>query len=198
VKRASFGFLALALVLVGCPTSTTSSSPYTPITGIEINAATLTYGFGCGTGNDQVFMYAGVVSYTPQADANIPVTPPEIVTSAVYDCFTNGLFSNLPASEAGTLDFTIQIFAFNAALFPPELSCANTLGGTTGVTCPGNTPRNVLEFTQQDASWTTTCTATQVQGATVPAICGPLVLVKPLPGDAGAGDAGVSDSAAAD
>ena len=51
-----------------------------------------------------------------------------------------------------------------------------------------------MEFTQ-DANWTTTCTGTQVQGATAPAICGPLVLVKPLPGDAAAGDAAAGDAA---
>ena len=59
VKRTFLGFLALALLLVlvlaACLMSTTSGSPYTPITGIEINAASLIYGIGCGTATHQVF-----------------------------------------------------------------------------------------------------------------------------------------------
>lgn len=194
MKRASFGFLALGVALLGCP-ATTTTGPYTPITGIQVNAASLVYGIGCGTANDQVFMYAGVVSYTIEADASFPQPPPDALPSGVYDCFANGIFSNLPASEAGTLNFTVQIFAFNEASFPPELSCAEdagVLGGTHGVTCPGDTPTNVIKF-EHDANWTTTCTGTQVPGATVPAVCGPLVPTRPVPGDGGENDSAVAD-----
>ena len=204
MKRAFLAALpcsaALALLICGCPASTSNTTLFTPLTGIQIDATSLLFGFGCGTGPGQVFKYAAVVSFSPQApdggsdaatDAGSPV-PTGI--SGVFDCFTNGVFSNLPESEAGSLDFTVQVFAYNEASFPAQLAAASTTGGSMGVAFVGDVAANVIPF-EGMANWTAVCTATQVTGVTVNAICGPLTPQATAAGSADAGgEAGPADA----
>jgi hypothetical protein len=117
--------------------------------------------------------------------------PLETVASGVFDCFANGIVSNLPVSEAGSSAYTLQIFAFDQASFPPQLACNPGPGGPQGVSCPGDVASTVIPFGPA-ANWTATCTATQVPGVTVPAVCTPLVPVA-LP-DGGAIEAGLGDA----
>jgi len=174
-----------ALFVAGCP-STTTSTPYTPITGILIRSSTLVAGHGCGTGANQVYKYAAVVSY--ETDAGGPSAP---ITSGVFDCFTDGIISNLPASDNGSSAFDIQIYAYDATSFDlPSVSGQLQCGTNAQVQCPGDIPANVVAVEAQ-ATWTTNCTATQQQGVSSVAACGPLeptaVGVQP---DAGQPDAG--------
>jgi hypothetical protein len=159
---------ALACAVAGCP-STATSVPYTPITGIEVLASDVTAGHGCGTGDEQVYRYAAVVSYQ---DSGTPVA------AGVFDCFADAIFSNLPADGSGSLTFDVAVYAYNAASFPPQLApCASPAG------CAAQDPSVVGPLaTQGDpdagvtpANWTTTCTATEPNGATQVASCCPLV-----------------------
>jgi hypothetical protein len=175
----------LGVALVGCPTTTTTPTIFTPVTGIEIDSASLVFGFGCGTGSTQVFKYAAVVSIAPPGGGDAGI---QTGISGVFDCFANATFSNLPL-DAGSSDFTLQIFAFNEASFPPELACAPGEGGTQGICTNASA---VLAF-QQQANWTAVCTATQVGGVTVPAVCPPL---EPVGTAAGLGDAGIDAAGA--
>ncbi len=191
MKLASLAVLPAAAVLLGCPSSSSSSLTFTPITGVAIDSAQLVAGIGCGTAPGQVFKYAALLSFSPLApDGNVDTAPDagplEILTSGVFECFANGIFSNLPPSEAGTSAYTIQVFAFDQASFPPELECVPSPTGT-GSLCPGDDAGAVIRF-EGLASWTATCTATQVPGATQVAACTPLVPVA-APQDGGATDA---------
>jgi hypothetical protein len=195
----------LGVALVGCPSTNTTTTLFTPITGIEIDSASLVFGFGCGTGSTEVFKYAAILQFSPPppdggdasfslpdgGDAGVKTG----IASGVFDCFVNAAFSNLcpdgGTCTPGSSSFTIQIFAFNEASFPPELaSCDPGEGGTQG---PCTVASAVIHF-ESMANWTAVCTATQVVGVTVPAVCGPLVPVGAQPGQ---GDAG-SDASASD
>jgi hypothetical protein len=176
--------------LAGCPTTTTTAT-YTPITGILIRASALEEGHGCGTGANQVYKYAALLSYAN--DAGGPTLP--IVESGVFDCYTDGLFSNLSASDSGSLDFAVTIYAWNQAAFPPGLACPP--GGSAGgdaAACPGDNPNNIVTADAGTPTWTTTCTGTQQSGVSVLAVCGPL---QATASDGGA-DASVSETGSAD
>jgi hypothetical protein len=198
----------VAAGLLGCPTSTSSTLVFTPITGIQIDSAQLVAGFGCGTGPGQVFQYAAVVSFAPLGpdggvESDGDAGPLEVVTSGVFDCFANGILSNLPVSEAGSSAYTLQIFAFNEASFPPQLACAPGPGGPQGVSCPGDDAGAVIPF-EPRATFTATCTATQVPGVTVHAICTPLEprgsvdagAFEDAPGEDGSSDSGSAEASA--
>jgi len=180
----SFGLLlgaAATVALAGCPTAATSTA-YTPVTGILIRSATLVAGHGCGTGPGQVFRYAALLSYADEAGA--PLGPP--VYSGVFDCFADGLLSNLSASDANDYAFSVQIYAWDAADFPSVLACAS--GANTGPQpCPGDDPATV-SANVGTPTWTTTCEANQESGVSALAVCGPLAATSP--GDDGGGGTG--------
>ena len=182
--------VAAAAALVGCPAAATTTA-YTPITGILIRSSSLVAGVGCGTGTDQVYEYGAFLSYVvDDAGDHGPA-----VYSGVFDCYSDGLFSNLPANEAGSLSFDLTIVAWNQASFPPALACdaEETDGAFPG--CPGDEP-SFLASHSASPNWTTTCTATQQSGVSVLAVCAPLVATgAPSGGDAGeSSDAGADDA----
>jgi hypothetical protein len=186
--------IAVAAALSGCPATATTTA-YTPITGILIRSSSLVAGIGCGTGTDQVYQYGAFLSYVvDDAGDHGPAA-----YSGVFDCYSDGLFSNLPADDAGSLSFDLTIVAWNQASFPPALACdvEETDGGFPG--CPGDSPSFVASHSASP-NWTTTCTATQQSGVSVLAVCAPLVATgAPSGGDAGEnGDAGESSDAGAD
>ena len=109
--------VAAACALAGCP-GTATTTTYTPITGILIRSSSLVTGYGCGTGPGQVYKYAALLKYAEDGGASGPV-----VYSGVFDCYSDGLFSNLPADDAGSLSFDVTIVAWNAASFPAPLQC---------------------------------------------------------------------------
>ena len=164
--------------LAGCTTSA-PSSPYTPITGIDIPSADLVIGHGCGNGAEgqqgKVYRYAAVVAYSDagagQGNDGGGGMVAHAVASGVFDCFADGIFSNLPQSDAGNLSFTIAIYAYNQCSFPPTLACATD----TSAACPAEDPNVVAQsIAARPSNWTTTCTATQLPGVTVTADCLPL------------------------
>lgn len=196
-RRKPYPLLAFAIFallgtagLAGCPSTTTTT--YTPITGIEIDSASLVGEHGCGTGPDQVYMYAAVLSYS-----NGEAGPgPADAYSGVFDCYSNALFSNLPADDAGSTSFDISVFAYNQQAFSATtLQCPGVEleAGAAYPLCPGDRPAAVESYAG-NATWTTTCTATQqsgsdfscnpapcASGVTVLAVCQPLVATAGAP-----------------
>jgi hypothetical protein len=186
--------------LAACP-GNASTSLYSPITGLIFDSQTLLAGIGCGTAPNQVYKYAAVVNAAPDAGSvsGLPV-------SGVFDCFANGQLDNLPTPDGNTTDYVITIYAYNFASFPTaELGGCDDL--ESDANCQGESPATVLAFSSL-ANWTTTCTATQVQGVSEDAVCGSLVPtsdagagpddgVEPDEGGAEAGDATPGDSGSA-
>ena len=179
---AGWAFLASSSIFAGSLTGCTngdSGLPYTPITGVEIDASQLVAGRGCGTGAGQIYKYAALLTYDDEAG-------PESFAaySGVFDCFTNGIFSNLQPDDAGSTSFLLQVYAFNQASYPAaldNLAVAYDAGAVEDLTASAN--------------WTTTCTASQSSGVTVVALCQPLQPVGGSPeAEAGATDAGTGDA----
>lgn len=161
--------------VAGCPAAPTTSL-YTPITGFVIDSEKLTAGLGCGTGIGEVYKYAAVVTLEDGT-----------LVSGVFDCFTNGQFANLPTADGGTANYPVAIYAYDQAAFPAVLGPCAYVGADAA--CPGESPTLVLRFAKA-ATWTASCTATQVQGISQVAVCTPLAPGAPPPvGDAGASDA---------
>ena len=161
--------------LEGCASNAPTTS-YTPITGIEIPSADIVAGHGCGAGSpNQVYKYAAVVGAVGDADGaadgGAGVTTAQLVTSGVFDCFADGVFSNLPQDDAGNSNFAVTIYAYNQCSFPQALACSSN----AGTACPAEDPNFVTQsVAAQPSNWTTTCTATQTPSVTVIAYCPPL------------------------
>src|SRR5258708_11727380 len=152
---------ASACALTGCPSVTTTTG-YTPITGIVIRSSALVAGYGCGTGLDQVYRYVAVVSYaTADGGEGTPLV------ANVFECFTDGVFANLPASDSGSQAFVVTILAYNFASFPSYLACPPS-GGPCAAQDAG-----ALLGSAPEPTWRTECTATQQQGIPVLAVCNP-------------------------
>jgi hypothetical protein len=167
-------------VVFGCnPSSSTSS--YTPITGIQILPSTLLQDLQCGTGDNQVYRYVALV--WDAVDGGHAEVPP--IASNVFDCFTTGLFENLPASDAGSQQFYVAIFAYSRKTLPSDFTCPGGFSLTGGV-CPALEAS--MAEASSDAQWTATCSATQQQGIPVLAVCGPLAASNLPAGDAAASE----------
>jgi hypothetical protein len=176
--------LTVAMVLAGCP-NTATTTLYTPPTGIQIDSQMLVAGLGCGMGPGQVYRYAAVVG-PPEKDGGLG-TPGPAYATGVFDCFSDALFTNLPAPDGGAADFGIEIYAYDQASFPQELAgCEYALASNP---CPGDDAAVVNRY-KSLATWKTSCDATQYQGVPQYAVCGDL-----SPADAGAGgDGGAGDA----
>jgi hypothetical protein len=170
--------IAGGLAVFGCQTSSTTTS-YTPITGIQILPSTLLQDLQCGTGDNQVYRYVALVS--DAVDGGPGAVP---IASNVFDCFTTGLFENLPASDAGSQQFYVAIYAYSRKALPSDFTCPGGFSLTGGV-CPA-LEASVAEA--KGAEWTATCLATQQQGIPVLAVCGPLVPSNLLAADASASE----------
>jgi hypothetical protein len=169
-----------------------------PVSGIVVHSADIVAGHGCGTGPDQVYEYAALLSYKS--------TPSDYIASAVVPCYADAVFSSIPSPDmdAGggstSLLLQVRIAAYNFASAPPALGCAVAAQvGTAAIAtppCPGDVPDATAPIALAAPNWTTTCSAHQLTGVPVQAQCCPL-----QPGSAGTtecaeiGDAG--DAAAA-
>jgi hypothetical protein len=151
------------LSLARC-TDSTPVVALTPYTGINIDSASLVSGLGCGTAPGQVYRYVARVDAARDAAA----TAAGFLAVAVFDCYADGVFENLPASDAGSYDFTLTIYAWDRPSLPPSLDCDG------GPCAPPSS--DTLATLGPGAKWTTTCTATQEPGAVVYAACAPLHL----------------------
>jgi hypothetical protein len=172
--------VACAFWLAGCPTTSTLTA-YTPITGIVIHSADLVAGHGCGMGQDQVYKYVAVLAYSDsnrQADGSTkPTTSIVPYSSTVVSCYADGIFSNLqPSTTSNPYDFTVYVYAYNAASFPPALACTpDSAGGCPGDNpCSTATPCDAGVEPRYPPSWTATCSAIEQAGVPALATCGRL------------------------
>jgi hypothetical protein len=171
--------LALGLgALEGCtPTAPTTS--YTPVTGIEIPSADIVAGHGCGNrAPDQVYKYAALVTYgdagcggNANGGGDTSMSP---VASGVFDCFADGVFSNLPQSDAGSSSFVISIYGYNQCSFASDVAWEDPNAVTQSVAA-------------SPANWTATCAGTQIPGVTTIACCSELQAQADAPPCADAG-----------
>ena len=208
-RAAGISAAAAAICAVAACATTATTTGYTPITGILIRSSTLVEGFGCGMGPGQVYRYVAIVDYARAgagadggpdagADGGAPKTalaqPSNPPWTNIFDCFTDGVFENLPSSSTGGQAFSVSIFAYDkasygAALLPSDLGCAP---GMTAAICK-STPPTIPTTQIALAPWTTTCSASQQQGIPVLAVCAPLSDSKKTSAEAGAADGAQPD-----
>jgi hypothetical protein len=148
---------ALSMVTsCGTPAATTG---YTPITGIQIPASVVVAGHGCGPGAQQVYKYAALVAYaTADGAAEVPLT------TGVFDCFADAIFSNLPSTDGGNPMFDVSIYAYTRHSFLQAFGCPQD-------SAPCTVDAGSTGLWQAAASWTTMCTSTEQNGITVIASC---------------------------
>lgn len=161
MSRARTPLFVGVAVLAGLACSGTSASDtIVPITGVTIRAETLTNGRGCGRGATQIFKYAAVVLGKNPTSPEFDV----VLAGNVYDCFSDGQFVELPAS-GGTFDYAIRVFAYNEAAFlaAGDAQVRTAVGNPTAL--PATNP-----------TFTTTCSAVQLEFVQSLAVCQQLVV----------------------
>jgi|HubBroStandDraft_2_1064218.scaffolds.fasta_scaffold11740_6 hypothetical protein len=189
---------AAGVAVVHCDQSTTTET-YTPITGIEISAAALTAGHGCSNSPQMpnaVYRYSAVVTYVYEGGL-LPGDPNQ-PTAAVFECYADGYFENLPVDAGGNQAFSIAIAAWNVAGFPAVLTpCTAEPTADAGVVnaCPAEQVPVVLDGGGVSPQWTTTCTAYMQPNIPAIASCAPLV---PFVAGSSAPEGGSSDAAGGD
>jgi hypothetical protein len=174
VSRAFLPFLAL-MMLLACGSSG-GSDTLPPLTGVVVRAESLTTGRGCGRGTTQIFKYAAVVlglnpddrsRELPDAgdagDTNEPRRD-QFLAGNVYDCFTDGLFVDLPPS-AGSVRYEVRIYAYNEAAYlaAGEQQIRSAAG-------------NRFPFPGTNPTFSTTCDAQQTDLVQSLAFCQPLAV----------------------
>ncbi len=167
--------LLVLAVVAACSGSTSSTLP--PTTGILIRAETLTGGKGCGSEPSQIFKYAVVVyGFDGAGDPAQPSSYHAVVTSNVFDCYTDGAFISLPAINDSST-FRLEVFAYNRAAY----DAARSVVDTASVVGRARTADDRLrlealsgELLRTSPTWTTQCSATQQENVQALASCRPL------------------------
>jgi hypothetical protein len=154
--------ISALLVSVAAPLacgSSAATATLLPITGITVRAENLTVGLGCGHANSQIFRYALVVfGRNPSATNTFDV----YIASNIYDCFSDGMFVDLPAS-GGNTDYMLQVYAYNEANYLAAGDAKIRAAVANPTTLPATNP-----------TYTTTCTATEIGDVQALAVCQPL------------------------
>jgi hypothetical protein len=198
-------FLPICAVLFAFACSgTTTSDVIPPITGIVVRAETLTLGRGCGRAPGQVFKYAAVAYGYNGSDFPAPAQAEKLahdnpekfspVTAAIYDCFTDGTFVQLPPQPTpnGILTYRLELYVFDATAYDRTSNeIVAVVNGIANKNEEGDPKKLALTF----PTWTTTCVGTQQQDVQVLANCDPIVFGNG--GIATGGDAGVKPAPAA-
>ncbi|MBX3223685.1 MAG: hypothetical protein KF795_24445 [Labilithrix sp.] len=169
--------LATALVAGAVACSGSSSTSLPPTTGILIRAETLTAGRGCGQDATQLFKYVVVVYQYSGGDPNVRGSYDSVVTSNVFDCYTDGAFISLP-TVGDNASFRLEVFAYNRPsydLTPTNIEAAAVLGRARTPEDRARLATFAGELREQTApTWTTECTATQQEKVQALASCDPL------------------------
>lgn len=107
---------ALSSVTGAC-TATVALNTALITDGVTINSTLLLgQGLGCGTSDDQVFKYVALVIGSNK----------NVIAAGVFDCFADGVFANLPGTDAGEVSFAVWVYLYNQA----DFEAANADGGT--------------------------------------------------------------------
>lgn len=152
---ASAASFAAAEALLACA-ATTVAPTISPVTGIIIRSEQLVVGKGCGLGATQIFKYAAIVLNGDDV----------AVAGATYDCFADGTFVNLAATDGGSFSFKVVIAAFNSAAYRAQSSAIEVAANRA----------DIALLAKLKATWTTDCVASQQQDIEVLAVCGPLTV----------------------
>jgi hypothetical protein len=178
-----------------CQTSA-PPAPYVPYEGINIDSPSLVAPYGCGIGPDQVYRYVATVTYAPGSadagDASDATGPSdagvgEALATGVFDCFADGVFEGLP----GAASYVVTIYGFTFAESEAAgLACEAGAG-------PCVPPALDAGTTFSGYSWTTTCTATALAGASPFAQCNELLPAGTVNADGGV-DSGAETGADSD
>ena len=192
-----FGSACLAAIaLAGCPSTATTSSTAI-VTGVEILASTVVAGHGCGKDTPtEVYRYAVVVYHAKLSDGSVQMAIEDgpAVASNIFECYADGLFSNLPPSADGSANYIVRVYAYSYASFQKNpavgaLECAPA----TRPPCPAEDPSAVtLAAVAGAADFTLNCTAKEEQGVPVLARC----VDEPVDGAGNDASADGSDEAA--
>jgi hypothetical protein len=196
VKRAFFfvvpcaaALAVLAPVQVGCVDNTLVTG-VTPITGVIVRSDTLVDGYGCGTGDGQLFKYYALITEN-LTEGGAPTTQ-----YGVYDCFADATFANL-STDGNT--FSVSIYGFSEASFakaraactakaaaetPTNADAGDDAAQEAGATLAPCSDSKVGDFfypsgAQAFATLTTSCTAVPQSSIQVLAVCAPLQRVSP-------------------
>src|SRR5258708_36955025 len=98
-------------------------------------ASDIAAGHGCGTGPDQVYKYGAIVDHAADGGRS----DDSFSASNVFDCYADGIFSNLPPADDGGQSFIVAVYAFSRRSFSEfmdgGLSCPPRVAS-----CPGAQP----------------------------------------------------------
>lgn len=178
--------------VAGCPGSSTPAT-YTPYTGLTLYTDALLGGLQCGTAPGDVYKYTAIVwragldggppaGFSDAGDAGDGGAGAPLA-SGVWDCFTDAVLENLPATATNGVTFFVQVFGYTfASTLGPDGGNAVDLCpgglGPNGASCPLQDP-SVAEALAPLAQWATTCMATETEGAPVTAVCTPFQPIHP-------------------
>ena len=177
--------IALCLVFAAAPLSsvaviacgtTAAATGITPVTGILIRSDALVSGLGCGTRAGQVFKYIAAVASDDK--------PGAFVYANAFDCFADGVFSNIPLPETGNPSFTVRILAVNKDAYAAQTAALNGI-----VTAAQGDYTKPIDIGALTPTWTTTCHATQQANIAVLAVCDALRINAPADAGVDAGPA---------
>jgi hypothetical protein len=181
-----------ALVAGGTSCTSTTAVNADLISGIQINTGILLGQLQCGAdASADVYKYVAVVINNKG----------DIGGAGIFDCFADGVFANLPGTDAGTFNFVVWVYAYNEADYNKAnesnalVNAVNELNGVTQIdgsviSVPANSvpdggtakhgyPAALSRICLAKATWTSTCSSMSQPGVEVSAYCGALQLEKP-------------------
>lgn len=168
----AIGALAVGILAgsIACGSLSSSSLSVTPTTGVVLRAETLTSGRGCGKDPTQLYKYAVLVFEYSGGPADSPTSYGSVLTSNVFDCFTDGVFISLRPSSVNT-GFRLEVFGYNEASYEASRSSIDTAGSTPSSQTLGALPQLLRETAP---TWSTECSVIQQENVQALVSCDPL------------------------
>lgn len=167
--------IAATLAAVSACSTGSAGNGLTPVTGIVVPTARLLRDYRCGAGEGQVLKYA----VTLEDRTGAPMA------GAVYDCYADATFTNLPPGRDGTYRYVLYVYAYDDATYRRHAATIEAAGSA----------RAVLDAT--DAPLRARCEGEQRFDVATSAVCSDLepppfrVTARPTSSDGG--DAGDDD-----
>lgn len=170
---------ATLAALAACSTGSAGGG-LTPVTAIVVPSARLLREHRCGAAEGQVLKYAVVLEDRTGAP----------LAGAVYDCYADATFTNLPPGRDGTYRYVLHVYAYDDATYRRHASTIEGAGAS----------RSALERT--DAPLRARCEGEQWFDVTTSAVCTdlepPPIRVTARPESADGGDGGLEDDGGLD
>lgn len=139
-------------------------------TAIVVRAAAVTEAQGCGKGAGQVLRYAAVVTGCEERAEDGACVRRVPLTAGVFDCFADATFVELPA-VGGTFSYDVDVFLYNE----PGAAASRAALDDATARARANDPAGAESALRATSpTWSTTCTATQVDRVQSAATCAPV------------------------